>query len=152
MTYDNYSYYLSSCKVERYFRSKGYNVDTLRVFIKKHLNLSSTELKERLEIKDSLLNAKMVYSDEELFDLKTKVVDLFNFIEEQNKANKRALWWYVSKNVIFNSTVYDLPWSDRSRNDKLVGKYEMRYRFKKILKDYIESLIDDKNDTDEFGY
>ena len=149
MTFDTYSYYLNSCKIERYFTTLGYNVRTFRAFSKENLGISGIELKKKYDLKESLLNSKLVYKNEELFELKAMMEDLLDFVGENGKTYR----WYRSKYVLFERSVYSIRYSDRSGDSKVIGKFEMKTRFKKIIRNYIESLINDKNDeSSEFGY
>jgi hypothetical protein len=77
------------------------------------------------------------------------MVDLLDFIDQSGKN----YGWYKSRYVLFSTEVYNLRYTDPDRNNKIIGKFEIRTRFKKIIRKYIESLINDENDDrTEFGY
>ena len=140
-----YKFYIEDKKIERYFTGKGYNVISFRKFLIDRFGYkNSAEIQKDTEIRESLLKAKLVYSDEELYDLKVKVLDLIEYI----KSGDRWRWWTHTRQVLFSGDVYGLSWHPDNIS-KLAGKYELRERFKTELKDITKSLIDDGESDNE---
>lgn len=142
--FDSFTYYIDRKKIIGFFSTRGYNVVTFRMFLIENLGYKNgKEIEEKTGARRSLQDVKLVYKDEELFDLKTKMFDLIEFM----KANDgKKYWWYQTKSVLFNNDVYGLRWEPDSR-DKLVGHYEIHERFKKELNKLVKTLIDDGEQT-----
>ena len=138
--FDSFKYYIDRKKIIGFFSTRGYNITTFRMFLIENLGYKNgSEIEEKTGARRSLLDIKLVYKDEELFDVKTKIEDVIDFM----KAYKgKGYWWYQTRNVLFNNDVYGLRWEPGSR-EKLVGKYEIHERFNTELRKLVKTLIDD---------
>ncbi len=149
--FDTISYCISREKIMEYFLSSGYNVITLRKFILKNFDYkNSQEIIKDTGARESLLRVKLVYKDSELFDLKTKVSDLLDYMKQDFKDGK-GFWWHQTRQVLFIGDVYNLRWMETDK-DKLVGGYEFSYRFKAIIKEKIKNLINIEEDKEDGRY
>jgi len=139
--FDSFTYYIDRKKIIGFFSTRGYNVITFRKFLIENLGYKNgKEIEEKTGARRSLQDVKLVYRDEELFDLKTKMAELIDFMKSNN--SEKRYWWYQTKPVLFNGDVYGLRWEPESRN-KLVGRYEIHERFKSELNKLVKTLIDD---------
>ena len=141
--FDSYQFYLDRKKIAGYYSTKGYNIVTFRMLLVENFGYKNGEaITNDIGARPSLLNARLVYKDEELFDLKTKVADLIEYIRVYDADHRR--WWCETRSVLFDTSVYSssgVPWQETRK--KLVGMYEIRERFKMELGNIIKSLIND---------
>lgn len=150
--YKTFKYCIDDRRIRKYYTSNDYNVITFRKFILENFKYKNgKEIMEDTGARESLLNAILVYKDEEKIDLKTKVMDLIDFMRQEYKDSGSLRWWHQTRQVLFIGDVYNLGWRNNDIN-KLVGKYELQNRFKTDLKEIIKTLIREKDETEDERY
>lgn len=143
----SYKMWLDDGKVERYYKRIGYDVVTVRQYLKDNFGFKNgAEIINKYGVSYSLLCSKLVYNESEAFDLKTMMSDLLDFLD-----NRERRWWNSGRSVLFTSEVYGLRWDDPEFDKRVVGKYELRNRFSKEITSFIKNLTDEITDLTKYG-
>ena len=143
----SYKMWLDDGKVERYYKRMGYDVVTVRQYLKDNFGFKNgAEIIKKYGVTYSLLSSKLVYNESETFELKAMMSDLLDFLD-----NRERRWWNSGRSVLFASEVYGLRWDDPEFNKKIIGKYELRNRFSKEITSFIKNLTDEITDLTRYG-
>lgn len=143
----SYKIWLDDDKVERYYKRIGYDVVTVRRYLKDNFGFKNgAEIVNKYGVSYSLLGSKLVYNESEAFDLKTMMSDLLDYLDVRERT-----WWNSGRSVLFTSEVYGLRWGDPEFDKRVIGKYELRNRFSNEITSFIKNLTDEITDTTEYG-
>lgn len=125
----SFSFWLPEEKARIVFNKLGYNVETVRCYLKREFGYKNGQaIIDDLHVKPSFLNARLVYKDSEIPELNRRLGILLGIVREA-EPNK---WWMKNINVLGHaiSRGYDIR--------DTVAWFEMKHRFRKVLEELLE--------------
>ena len=133
MSYYNFNFWIQFSKLKSALTRLGYNVETVRIFLKEHFGYKSeTEIVEDLGVKKSFLDAKLMYKDDEEDELARRFSILLPII----KGSNNSCWWKKNVYVLCES----LAPEDSSVT---VSAFEVRHRMKSVIEEMF-GITDDR--------